>query len=256
MGDVLDYMLAVVGHSLALGVVAVSLYRGAFRRYSYVSLYAVALLVFDLTRYVVLYKYGFTSKPYFYVYFGTDVALAILLYLLVLGFFDMVFRDSPLREAVRLSLKGVFALLVFLSYLLISSSLPHFYSHVLVELQQNLYFASVVLTAILCISLVHLRVKDPQLGLLISGVGVVGAMQAVTFAFQNLLPKNLFEALGEVTRRTPALATAVMLGVWCYALWKLPVTARVPAAEPVAAEPEAETEPVLTLAMAAGRGRH
>lgn len=257
--DILDFVLAMIVNLLAVGVVAVSLYRGVFKRYSYVNLYVAALLVFDLARYVFLQRYGFQSKQYFYAFYGTDAVLAVLLYLLILSVFDIVFRDSSLRGPVRVSLWGGFTLLCFISYLFIPSSAKNFYSHLLVEFQQNMYFASVVLTVMLCISLAHLRVRDPQLSLLVSGLGVFAAVQAGQYAILNLLPRNLFENNGvqEVTRRLPAVATAMMVGLWCYALWKLAATAKAPAeSETIEVAEAGSREPELVFVAAAGRGRH
>ena len=120
-----------------------------------------------------------------------------------------------------------------------------------------MYFASVVLSVLLCISLAHLRVRDPQLSLLVSGLGVFAAVQAVGYSILNLLPRDLFENLGvqDVTRRMPAIATALMMGLWCYALWKLVATAK--ESEPVEIpEPGEAPELQLAMGMAAGRGRH
>src|SRR5258706_1675463 len=193
MVSVLDVALAIGGHLLALGVVGVSWHRQAFRRYSYLNLYAIALLVVDLLRYVVLNAYGFKSMHYFWAFYLSDALLSLLLYLLILSFFDVVFRESPLRETVRLSLLGAFALLSFISYISISSSVKHFYSRLTIEFQQNMYFASVVLAVLLCVSLAHLRIQNPQLSMLIGGLGGDGTLAAAGYA----LPKNLMgEGLG------------------------------------------------------------
>ena len=230
--------MAIGGHLLALGVVGVSLHRHSFRRYSYLNLYAIALLVVDLQRYAVLYAYGFNSKQYFWAFYLSDALLNVLLYLLILSFFDVVFRESPLRATVRLSLLGAFALLSFISYLSISSTVKHFYSRLTIEFQQNMYFASVVLAVLLCMSLAHLRVQNPQLSMLIGGLVVYATLQAASYALQNIM---LAKVLTEVVRLMSSISTAVMLGIWCYSLAKLPITA--PA-------PEKRGEPVLQPAWA------
>lgn len=226
MVSVLDVVLAISGHLLALAVVGVSLYRHAFRRYSYLNLYAIALLVVDLLRYGVLNAYGFKSMYYFWAFYLSDALLSLLLYLLILSFFDVVFRESPLRETVRISLLGAFALLSFISYLSISSSVKHFYSRLTIEFQQNMYFASVVLAVLLCVSLAHLRVQNPQLSMLIGGLGVYATLQAASYALQNILMAKSFE--GTVALMSQ-ISTAVMLGIWCYSLAKLSTAGTVPA---------------------------
>lgn len=243
MVSVVDVVLAISGHLLALGVVGVSLRRHCFRRYSYLNLYAIALLVVDLLRYVVLNAYGFKSMHYFWAFYLSDAFLSLLLYLLILSFFDVVFRESPLRETVRISLLGAFALLSFISYISISSSVKQFYSRLTIEFQQNMYFASVVLAVLLCMSLAHLRVRNPQLSMLIGGLGVLAALQAASYALQNIL---MVKGLVEVVRLVPSISTAAMLGIWCYALAKLPTTS------PVS---EKRAKPTLQPAWSTAEGR-
>lgn len=241
MVSVLDVVLAISGHLLALGVVGVSLYRQSFRRYSYLNLYAIALLVVDLMRYVVLNAYGFKSMQYFWAFYLSDALLSVLLYLLILSFFDVVFRESSLRETVRISLLGAFALLSFISYISISSSVKHLFTRLTVEFQQNMYFASVVMAVLLCVSLAHLKIQNPQLSMLIGGLGVYATLQAGSYALLNIL---MLKGLVEVARLMSSISTAVMLGIWCYSLARLTPT-------PVPATAEAALEP----AWSTGEGR-
>lgn len=243
MVSVLDVVLAISGHLLALGVVGVSVHRRTFRRYSYLNLYAIALLVVDLLRYVVLNAYGFKSMHYFWAFYLSDALLSVLLYLLILSFFDVVFSESSLRETVRISLLGAFALLSFISYVSISSSVKQFYSRLTIEFQQNMYFASVVLAVLLCLSLAHLRVRNPQLSMLIGGLGVYATLQASSYALQNIL---MVKGLVEVVRLMSSISTAVMLGIWCYSL------ARLSTASPV---PVKGVEATLQPAWSAAEGR-
>ena len=232
MVHVLDYALTIFGYALASAIVAASVVRGYLRRYFYLNLYVVALCAFDALRYAFLRAYGFRSPQYFYAYFLTDAISVILAYLLILGFFDILFRNSPLRAQVRVALFLFFALVAGTSYIFISHSVSHFYSRLVVEFQQNMYFAALVLTVLLLVSLAHLRVRDRQLGLLITGLGIFAPAPAGGYALQNLLPRDLFEALSELTRRVPALATLAMLSLWCYALVQVPTEAGTPAQAP------------------------
>lgn len=222
MVDILDSALAIIVYALALANVALGAARGCVRRYLYVNLYLLALLAADALRHVSRRAYGFTSLEYFYVYYLSDALLAVFTYLLILGFFDILFRDSPLRVQVRLALLIFFGLVAGMSYVFVSHSVSHFYSRLLVEFQQNMYFAGLLLTVLLWVSLLHLRIADRQLSLLITGVGILVATQASGYALQNLLPRELFLALSGATRHIPPLATVAMLGVWCYAFVQAP----------------------------------
>ncbi len=236
--SVLGWSLAVLVDVLALLTLAAGVRSGCARRYGYLSLYLVGLFACDALRYAFLLRYGFSSLQYFYAFYLSDAFLAILAYRLILGFFDSLFRGTPLRRQVRLALMLFFLLIAGMSYVFISHSVQYFYSRLVVEFQQNLYFAEVVLTALLWVSLVHLRIGDRQLRLLITGMGVHAAALAGGYALQNLLPREVLL----LTRKLSPLATAGMLGLWWYTLARVPAAApaEAPAAEPRLAEAEAQ----------------
>jgi hypothetical protein len=233
MPSVLDTILGLLISALATGVIAVSIWRGCVRKYLFVNVSVAVMLLCDGLRYVALYKYGFSSKQYFMVFYLSDAMLVAAMYLLILSFFDVIFGGTPLASQVRWAL-GIFTLLVALvSYSMLSRTLPHFYSRLLVEFLQNMYFAAVLLTVLLWISLNHLRIQDTQMGLLIAGLGLSLSIQAGGYALQNLLPRDMFETMGFLMRRVPAVATLVKYGLWCYALAAVTEQMRVAGREPV-----------------------
>lgn len=229
MLSVLDAIFGVVVVGLALGVLGASVRRGCVGRYFFLNLFVGVMLLGDGLRYAVLYYYGFSSHHYFYTFYLTDALLVTVTYLLILSFFDVIFEHTPLRSQVRWALFFFIILVGGMSYAMTSRSMPNFYSHLLVEFQQNMYFAAVVLTVLLWISLNHLRVYDRQMALLIAGLGISLSALAANYAFQNLLSREQFEAAQEILRRVPALATMAELGLWCYALAS--VAEGVPAAD-------------------------
>jgi hypothetical protein len=218
MPSVADTILTYIGLALVFGAIAASIARGVVRRYLFITLYAAAILLCDALRYIAMQRYGFSSKEYFYTFYVTDAILVTLIFLLILSFFETIFGNTPLRSYVRWVLLFLVVIVGVISDLMISHSLPHFYSRLLVEFLQNMYFAAVVLTALLWLAVVHLRVEERRLVLLIAGLGVLLSSQAATYAIQNLLPQSMFVGLQEVLRRVPALATIAQFGLWFYAL--------------------------------------
>lgn len=244
--DVLDFSAAILADALAVAVVAASLFRGLFRKYFNLNLYVMTLCAVDALRWVILHSYGLKSTEYFFAFFLGDALLAITAYLMILGFFDTLFRDTSLRPQIRLALFVFFLLVAGMSYVFISNTVDHFYSRLIVEFQQNMYFAQVVLTALLWVALAHLRVSGRQLNLLIAGLGMPAAALAAGYALQNLLPRELNLTLSELTRRFSTLATLAMLGLWCYALIKVPAGTAVPAPAPAQS---GKLEPALAEAV-------
>jgi hypothetical protein len=216
------FLVLLVGvQALTLTFLGVSLYKGQFTRYLCLSLYAVGLLAGDVTRQLVRYSYGFSSKQYFYAYFIADICIVVLKYLAILSVFDIILRDSPLRAQVRWASTIFFCIVAGMSYALISGATAHFKSKLIVELQQNLHFASVVLAALLCLSLAQLRVATPWLRILVCGFGVSGASQASVWALQNLVPQGLFRSWWTVNGYIGPIATMAMMALWCYAFASL-----------------------------------
>ncbi len=242
MLNVVDYVLQVLVYSAAASVLVGGLRRRCLLRYFYLNLYVVAVCGCDVLRWAFLGTYGFSSPQYSYAYYLSDAVLAILAYVLILEFFDILFRNSPLRVTVRLALFFFFLLVAGMSYVFVSHSVSHFYSHLVMEFQQNMYFAMVMLAALLWISLAHLRLGDRQLNVLIAGVGIHASSLASGNALANLLPKELYLALVPVMQRLSPLATLTMFSLWSYAFLRVPAEVTVPAPTPVLEPQLAEAE--------------
>ncbi len=240
--NAVDKVLLYAVETLALGFVALSLYKGVFRRYLYLNLFTICMVAADLARTLALRSYSIKSTEYFFIYYGTDFCLVMLRYTVIISFFETILRDSPLRTQARMAFLFFFGIVSAMSYGFISnqviSNITIFYKKLLVEFQQNMYFAGVVMLAMLCITLAHLRIKDAQIRMLIAGLGVSGAFQACGWAMQNLVPKALFHNWWGFTRLISPIATVVMLSLWCYAV------TRVPAMDSVAS-PEDDSQGVI-----------
>ena len=226
-----DLVLFVAVEALALTFIALSISKRSFRRYLYLNVYTAAMVGCDVGRTLSLRAFGLKSIEYFLAYYLTDFLLVVLLYMAILSVFDIVLQDSPFRAQARLAFIFFFAIVAGVSYAFVSNSRSLFNgrSILILEFQQNMYFASVVLTALMCISLVYLRVQDPQLRMVVGALGVMGALQAAQFAFSNLLPKEFFKPAWEVIKFVGPVATVTMLAMWCYALTRVKAAARVEA---------------------------
>src|SRR5258708_28635580 len=147
--SVIDILNVVVCDGLALTFLVLSAWKGSTRRYLYLNLYSASMLASSAVRQVVLHSYGFRSKKYFYTYYVSDLILTILLYMVILSVFEIILRDSALRRRARMAFLSCFAIVATMSYFAISSSFSSLnYGGYIVELQQNMYFASVVLTVL------------------------------------------------------------------------------------------------------------
>jgi hypothetical protein len=213
-----DLVFVIVGEVLALTFLGLSVWKRGFSRFPYLTLYAFSLLACDALRFGFLNLYGMRSKQYFYAFYYSDFWLVMLRYVVILSVFDLILRDSPFRLVARRAFFAFFAFVGVISYAYLSSNTHNFYSKLVLEFQQNLYFACVVLTVLLTVTLAHLRLTDPQLRMLVYGLGASAALQAGGYAFQNILPKEMQANWSAVVARLNPLATQAMLVLWCYAL--------------------------------------
>ncbi len=200
---------------LALAFVAIGVAKGSFRRHVYLQFFVACMVVGDLVKLLCMRTYGVRSKQYFLTYYVADYLVVVLKYLAILSIFEIILEGSPLREIARRAFLLLFAILGVMSCGLIPTGSPN----LLAEFGQNIHFAAVVLTAMLCITLAHLRVSNPQLRMLVYGFGVSAAIQAGGWALRNLISQDL---MMELNRRLGPLATVIMLALWSYALLRMP----------------------------------
>ena len=229
MLSVLDGISSVTVTTLAVCVVAASVWRRSVRRYLFANLFVAMMLLGDGIRYAVLYSFGFRSPEYLYTFIATDALMVAATYLLLVGFFDVIFRETALRAQVRTALFAFVVIIGVVSWAMIARGLPNFYSHLIVEFQQNMYFGALILTVLVWISLTHLRIEDRQMALMVAGLGLCLSTQAGNYAFHNLLSREVFESLSFIMRRVHVLSTALQLGIWCYAIGYAQAGAPVPA---------------------------
>jgi hypothetical protein len=208
----------------SLGAVGVCLYTKSYQRYVFLNLYLLANIAFTVGCYIVYSAYGYSSLEYYYFYYIGDAVPNIIGYLMIANFFDRLLRDSAFHKYVRPTLAIALLLVVGVSAVFVLGSMGRLYSRFVFELQQNLYFIGVLLTALLWISMSYLRAESRRFVLLVSGLGIYFTAHASNYAFQFLFPyKNVVEFMTHV----PPLAYTVMVMLWFYTFW------RVPEAEPV-----------------------
>jgi hypothetical protein len=220
MLTILDGILSLTVVALALAVLVISAVRGYVRRYFFLNFYVAVMLLVDGLRYVALWRFGYSSLAYFNVFFLTDAILVASIYLVILSFFEVVFEDTPLAGYVRWALLFFVILVGAMSYAMVAKTQP-FYSRLIVEFSQNMYFAAVLLSVMLWISLQHLQVDDRLMGFLIAGLGLSLGLQTAACAAQNLLPQYAFSRWqwwDAVLARVSTLTTILKLGLWSYAL--------------------------------------
>ena len=195
-------------------LVAQSSYR---KRPVSITLYLSCLLAAGLARSLTLQRYGLHSAQYINTYWATDFPVVISAFILVCLFFRRAcLHEEKTWRFVRLLLFFIFILVMGVSCLTLSRNYSHLFTYFIIEFNQNLYFACLVLNTLLYILLQQLNSADDQLGLLVCGVGLQFAGPAATLALIHLTTGEGFaQSLGSLAMR---LCTVGMLLVWAYAI--------------------------------------
>jgi hypothetical protein len=180
--------------------------------------YLSSLLAAEVARAFVLHAYGLASRQYFYVYWSTDFLLVTSAFILVCLFFrGACLHEEKIWGSARLLLPFVFVLATGISGLSFSHNFSHLFTFFfVVEFNQNLYFACLVLNTLLYLLLQQIDSADDQLGLLVCGVGIQFAGPAATLALVHLTTGEGFAQ--SLAYFTIPLCTLGMLLVWAYAI--------------------------------------
>ena len=183
-----------------------------------VLLYLSCLFAADLARAYTLRIDGLASPRYFYVYWTTDFLLVISAFVLVCLFFRRAcLHEEKIWGFARLLLLFVFVLVTAISGLSFSHNFSHLFTFsFVIEFNQNLYFACLVLNTLLYLLLQQIDSADDQLGLLVCGVGIQFAGPAATLALVHLTTGGGFAQ--SLAYFTIPLCTLGMLLVWAYAI--------------------------------------
>jgi hypothetical protein len=215
-----SYVLQYVGYLIEGGLVFYLFWSSQWKRQRGSAFYLTSLLVAELTRAYAVHKYGLASRHYFYVYWGTDFLLVISAFLLVCLFFHRAcLREEKKWRFIRLLLVSVFILVLGISGLVFSRHYNHLFTYFIVEFNQNLYFACLVLNTMLYLLLQYIESTDDQLGLLVCGVGIQFAGPAATLALVHLTTGEGFAK--SLAYLTIPVCTLGMLLVWAYAITRV-----------------------------------
>lgn len=217
--------LQYASYAVELILVIALLMRGRWRSYRIFFAYVVSYFAVDVVlRPAVFYAYGFHSRQYSYVYWVSDVLLTLGAFLLICFFFRRACSDKPeVWSYLRSMLAAVFVIISFISYFSIASHYGHLLSRFIYDLQQNLYFACLVLNTLLYIMLQQWDSVDEKLSLLVCGLGIEFAGPAASMALAYLTPGG--HLAGVLTPVVFQFCNLGMCMVWLYAVAQKPAEA-------------------------------
>ena len=183
-----DYGLLVIGFLVEIAVVVCALYRRNFLRYLPLNLYMLSTAFVTVGQYLLLRSWGYTSTEYLYFYYYSDSLLTILLFWVVMHFYQQLFVEMGVRRQMRAGAMLLLTATAVFSYAVVHHNRSHLTTRFVVELGQNLYFVGVVLTYVLWGAILKLRETRTRLIQLVLALGVYFSATAGTYALRNLFP--------------------------------------------------------------------
>jgi hypothetical protein len=217
-----DYAFWVSSFLLEVAVVVCTIYRRAFFRYFALNIYMLCMAFVNCGQYLCIREFGYDSFQYAYFYFYTDGLLMILMFLVIIHFYEQVFIEMHVGRYIRGAATMLLAATALFSYLVIHQHQDHFTGKFIREFSQNIYFVGLVLTYLLWGAVLKLRETRAQLVQFILALGIYFSGTAGTYALQNLFPGLWLIVLHWL----PGVMGAWLPAAWVYTFVKVPEDAR------------------------------
>lgn len=218
LNQVVMHALQYLGYVLEIALVFV-IFRGKrWKDLTAFSLYVISFVLVDVAlRPATLNFYGLRSKQYSLCYWYSDIALTLAAFVLVCFFFRRACSGNKgYWSFLRTFLAVVFLGIAVVSYMSISEHYGHLIGRYIVDLQQNLYFACLVLTSILYVIIQNNDAPSEEFSLLVCGLGIEFAGPAAGMALAYLTPGG--HDAGIVASYVIQICNLGMFATWLYAL--------------------------------------
>jgi len=217
-----DYAFWVSSFLLEVAVVVCMIYRRVFFRHLPINIYMSCMVLVNCGQYACIREFGFYSSQYAYFYFYTDGLMMILMFLVIIHFYEQVFIEMHVGRYIRGAAMLLLAATALFSALVIHEHQEHFTGKFIGEFSQNIYFVGLVLTYLLWGAVLKMRETRAQLVQFILALGIYFSGTAGTYALQNLFPALWLIALHWL----PGAMGLWLPAAWLYTLAKVPEEAR------------------------------
>jgi hypothetical protein len=196
-------------------IALVFLMRGPLTRYFPLFLYILAVVVVTLTLLGVYRTKGLTGELYFNVFWGGEILMDLLLFLLVISLTIRALEGSPVKtKAVRML--GAILLLTLVIPFVAFNSQP-FGRHWNQSVAQLFNFGAALMNLVLWSAFVVSKKRDRQLLTVSAGLGVMVAGAALMLGVRQFT--NQTDALRAITDYVYRVGQVAGPAVWCYAFW-------------------------------------
>lgn len=218
-------LLCAAGVILEVYVVVCLFFRKSFLHELSINVYMIAAAAQTCGLVACTLRFGFRSPIYGYYYYYSDSLLTILMFWVIIHFYQEVFQEMRVSRYVRRAAVMLLLATAFFSYLVVRQNQSHLTSQFVVEMGQNLYFVGLVLTYLLWGAVLKLRETRMRLVQLVLALGVYFSATAGTYAIGNLFPGLYMPVL----RYLLPILGLWLPASWAYTFTKVPDEARLAA---------------------------
>lgn len=189
------------------------LLRGPLARYFPLFLYVLSNLLGSLPVAWYLRQEGVSGPHYFSAFWGGEILLGLLLFVLVVSLTTRALEGSPMRPAALRLLSIV--LLIALALPFVAFDSPVFSARWNRSVVQLYNFGAAIMNLVLWTALLVSRRRDPQLLTVSAGLGVLVAGAAITLGVRQFSdPGGALQAISEAAKQLAYLAGFL---IWCWA---------------------------------------
>lgn len=213
-----DVFIWIVGQVLQVAVFVCVLYRRSCGRYLSLAVYSLSGFAGSMGLYLIGLRSGIQSREYFYAYYYCDAVLAILLYFIVIAFYEQVFLELQVSRYIRGGATFLLIATAFFSYAIVHEHKDNLTPRFAVELEQNLNFVGVVLVYLLWGAVLKLRETRIRLVQLILALGIYFSGITIVYAADNLFPVLVSSSF----KWAPPLVALWLPAAWAYSFIKVP----------------------------------
>lgn len=217
-----NYALTLLSFAAEVYVVVRLIVSRKSFRYLSLTLYMAAAALVTVAQVLTLRRFGIDSLAYRYLYYYTDALLTILLFFVIMNFYQQMFEQMGVGKYVRTASALLLTGTALVSFGVVHQNRDHLTGRFVIEMGQNLYFVGVVLTYLLWVAIVKLRETRTRLIQMVLALGIFFSADAAAYAMRNLFP-GLQEHL---LRFIPPLAGTFLPLAWAYTFTKVSEDAR------------------------------
>jgi hypothetical protein len=209
-----DYAIWIAGALLYLCAALLAIRNGEFKRHLGVNVYLLACLAGTIAEWIIFDRYGFYSVQYLYFFYYLESLLSVLLYFVVVGFYQELLEEMGASQAVRIATVLILSATAVTTFAIVESHRDHMVSRFVVELGRNLNFIGGALTYILLLAMAKVTSSSRRLLQMVSALGVYFCVLSLTYGVRMFHPE------WRIVRILPQIISLWIAAAWAYAFAK------------------------------------